>query len=101
MGCSSSKAELYDKVFKLVGEDKTRFSAIKRYLNSHLIFDQFFFDDWFIWGYIWFVISVYCRLGLLSNEIAVPKPSPLDTLSQYLSEKLAFGKICILNWHAV
>jgi hypothetical protein len=30
LGCSSAKAELYDKVFKLVGEDKTRFSAIKR-----------------------------------------------------------------------
>ena len=59
LGCSSTKAELYDKVFKLVGEDKTRFSAIK-------------------------------RLGLLSNEIAVPRSSPLDTLSQYLSEKLAF-----------
>ncbi|XP_028397986.1 alpha-aminoadipic semialdehyde synthase, mitochondrial-like [Dendronephthya gigantea] len=59
IGCSSSKAELYEKVFKLVGEDEKRFSAIK-------------------------------RLGLLSNEIVVPKPSPLDTLSQHLSEKLPF-----------
>ncbi|CAB4034570.1 Hypothetical predicted protein, partial [Paramuricea clavata] len=60
LGCSSSKAELYNRVFKLVGEDEARFSAIK-------------------------------RLGLLSNEIAVAKSSPLDTLSHHLNEKLAFG----------
>ena len=33
IGCSSSEAELYEKVFKLVGEDKKRFSAIKRYVS--------------------------------------------------------------------
>jgi hypothetical protein len=38
------------------------------------------------------LISVHYRLGLLSNEVAVPKSSPLDTLSQHLSEKLAFGE---------
>lgn len=31
LGCSSSEAELHEKVFKLVDDDETRFSAIKRY----------------------------------------------------------------------
>ena len=41
----------------------------------------------------------YYSLGLLSNAIAVPKPSPLDTLSQHLSEKLAFGKLFLPVLH--
>ena len=45
LGCSSSKAELYDRVFKLVGEDEARFSAIKRYGNCTLNFIQFLFNE--------------------------------------------------------
>ena len=87
LGCSSSKAELYDKVFKTVGEDKTRFAAIKRYEKREVVFPHSALLTWFT--FFSSVLSV--RLGLLSNEIAAPKSSPLDTLSQHLSEKLAFG----------
>ena len=87
LGCSSSKAELYDKIFKTIGEDEARFAAIKRYEKKETVFPHSVLLTWFTY----FSSLLTFRLGLLSNEIAVPKGSPLDTLSQHLSEKLAFG----------
>ena len=35
----------------------------------------------------------FFRMGLLEDELMDKKSTPIDTLSNYLSKRLAFGKI--------
>lgn len=64
LGCSSSKAELYDKVFKTVGEDETKFAAIKRY-------EKLYFPiAYFLLGLLSFFR--YLLLGLVYFQMRLP-----------------------------
>ena len=41
-------------------------------------------------------LSVYFRMGLLDDEAMDKRGTPIDTLSNYLSKRLAFGKlVCV------